>query len=151
MFYLPGIFTCGQYHTSCGQEKCVKKLPDEWHSVLWSHWSYPRYGQNGLRHEGSHSGPWRPTSQASSRSPQHWWLPAHLQVCTAAPRPFRFNHCVPTPILQVLSELFVNTFVLYLCIFILWRSWTSGIYFVSNICTCFGCQKIWKIMHQDCT
>lgn len=27
-FFL-GIFTSCKYHTSCGQEKCVKKLPDE--------------------------------------------------------------------------------------------------------------------------
>lgn len=81
-FCSPGIFTSYKYHTCCGQEKRVKKLPDEWHCMLWSDRSYPRHRQNGVRHEGSDAGRGWPSAQAAARPSQHRRLPTRLQVCT---------------------------------------------------------------------
>lgn len=61
-YFMTGFSTGGKYHSCGGQEKCVKKLPDEWHCLLWSYWSNSRHRQNGVRHERSYSGPRRPSA-----------------------------------------------------------------------------------------
>lgn len=110
-----GIFTRGKYHTGSGQEKYVKKLPDEWHSLLRSDWSHSRHWQNGLRHEGRDPGPRRPAAQAAPGSPQHWRLSARLQVCNTPSTHFEPQF---SDTLQILDHIFYHN-ILFFYVFII--------------------------------
>lgn len=130
MYFVLGIFTSNKYHTSGWQEKCVKKLPDEWHSMLWSHWSYPWYGQNGVRHERSHPRTRWPSTKATSWTPQHRWLPARLQVCIAVATLWFYNDC---PYTTYRVDYFCFQRFLYCFYMYFYDVWRSGDYKISGI------------------